>query len=153
VALDAEHMLGAGEMSAALRVPHPTDDRPHPVVSDGCPSLADEERIGRAARSVKLFETHAFNVITVQHLDRLLGGELLAAGPRLDWARLMRRTLGFDPLECAHCGHRLRPLAEITERRTIDKILAAVGYERRSPPRARAPARTHPPSGPVPAPS
>jgi hypothetical protein len=42
-------------------------------------------------------DLHAFNVITVQHLDRLLGGELMATRPRLDWARLLRRTLGLDP--------------------------------------------------------
>jgi hypothetical protein len=72
---------------------------------------------------------------------RLLGGELLAHGPRLDWARLLRRTLGFDPLKCPHCGHRLRAIADITERETIDRILKAVGYERRTGPRARAPAR------------
>ena len=32
------------------------------------------------------------NVITVRHWDRLLDGELLATEPRVDWARLMRRT-------------------------------------------------------------
>jgi len=88
-----------------------------------------------------MFESHPFNVITVKHLERLLGGELLAQGPRLDWARLLRRTRGFDPLECPHCGHRLRPIADISEREVIDKILAAVGYERRTGPRARSPAR------------
>ena len=51
---------------------------------------------------------HAFNVITVKHLGRLLGGERMAEGPRLDWARLVRRTYGFDPLECPHCGERGR---------------------------------------------
>jgi len=77
-------------------------------------------------------------------LDQQLGdalGELLLTGSRLDWARLLRRTYGFDPLQCPHCGARLRPIAEITERETIDRILAAIGYERRSPPRARAPDR------------
>jgi hypothetical protein len=60
----------------------------------------------------------------------------------VDWARLLRRTFGFDPLLCPHCGHRLRPIADISERETIDRILQAVGYERRTGPRARAPART-----------
>ena len=85
------------------------------------------------------FGRHRFNVITGQHLDRVLGGELLAQGPRLDWARLLRRTHGFDPLHCPRCGHRLRPLAEITGRDTIDRILQAVGYERRPSPRVRGP--------------
>ena len=88
-----------------------------------------------------MFESHPFNVISVKHLERLLGGELLAQGPRLDWARLLQRTFGFDPLLCPQCGHRLRAIADISEREVINKILAAVGYERRTGPRARAPAR------------
>ena len=47
---------------------------------------------------------------------------------------------GLDPLECPNCGGRLRTIAEITERETIDRILEAVGYERRTRPKARAPA-------------
>ena len=89
----------------------------------------------------RAYDLHAFNVITVQHLDRLLGGELMATGPRLDWARLLRRTRGLDPLLCPNCGGRLRAIAEITERDTIDRILEAVGYERRTRPKARAPAK------------
>jgi len=96
-----------------------------------------------------IFESHPFNMITVKHLERLLGGELLALGPRLDWARLLRRTFGFDPLLCPHCGHRLRAIADISDRETIDRILQAVGYERRTGPRARAPARQ--PGVPAPA--
>jgi len=111
------------------------------IASLAMESFVGDERSARIAGSTRAFESHPFNVITVQHLDRLLGGELLARAPRLDWARLLRRTYGFDPLKCPHCGHRLRPLAEISERQTIHKILAAVGYERRSTPRARTPAR------------
>lgn len=80
------------------------------------------------------YTIRAFNVITIRHLDRLLGGELMATGPRLDWARLLRRTHGFDPLDCPNCGGRLRAIAAITERESIDRILEAVGYERRTPP-------------------
>ncbi|KYF73655.1 hypothetical protein BE17_26310 [Sorangium cellulosum] len=36
--------------------------------------------------------------ISVRHLDRLLGGLLLATSPRIDWAKLIRRTLGLDAL-------------------------------------------------------
>ena len=86
-----------------------------------------------------MFESHPFNVISVKHLDRVLGGELLAQGPRLDWARLLQRTFGFDPLLCPHCGHRLRAIADISEREVIDRILKAVGYERRAGPKARGP--------------
>jgi hypothetical protein len=34
--------------------------------------------------------------ISVRHLDRLLGGLLLATSPRVDWAKLIRRTFGID---------------------------------------------------------
>lgn len=33
---------------------------------------------------------------TCRHLDRILGGALLATTPRVDWARLLRRTVGLD---------------------------------------------------------
>jgi hypothetical protein len=50
--------------------------------------------VGRGALAIvpAAFENHPFNLITARHLDRLLGGELLVAGARLDWARLLRRT-------------------------------------------------------------
>jgi hypothetical protein len=53
--------------------------------------------------------------ISVRHLDRLLGGLLLATAPRLDWAKLLRRTFAIDALRCGHCGGRLRLLAAITK--------------------------------------
>jgi hypothetical protein len=60
---------------------------------------------------------------SVRHLDRLLGGLLLATSPRIDWAKLIRRTFGIDALRCAHCAGRLRLLAAITEKATARKIL------------------------------
>jgi hypothetical protein len=65
--------------------------------------------------------------ISVRHLDRLLGGLLLATAPRLDWAKLIRRTLAIDALRCGHCGGRLRLLAAITDRTTARKILEHLG--------------------------
>jgi len=50
------------------------------------------------------------NVLSVKHWDRLLGGALYAATPRLDWASLLRRSFSVDVLECAKCGGRLRVL-------------------------------------------
>jgi hypothetical protein len=41
---------------------------------------------------------------------------------RLDWAKLMRRTLALDPLSCPTCGERLRPIAEITNPDVIERI-------------------------------
>ena len=79
----------------------------------------------------------AFNIIKARHLDRLLGGELLATSPRLDWSRLMRRTFGKNLLDCPSCGGPMRPIAEITDPTTIRRILdhLAVGAtEPRGPP-------------------
>jgi len=76
-----------------------------------------------------------FNVISARHLDRLLGGELLANGPRLDWAKLMRRSFAIDPFRCPSCGSRMRPIAEITDRDVIDRILEHLATrESRAPP-------------------
>jgi hypothetical protein len=37
-----------------------------------------------------------FNIITVHHWDRLLGGVLLATSPRVPWATLLRRTFEIE---------------------------------------------------------
>ncbi|WP_373372338.1 hypothetical protein [Sorangium atrum] len=65
--------------------------------------------------------------ISVRHLDRLLGGLLLATSPRIAWAKLIRRTFGLDAHRCAHCAGRLRLLAAITEKATARKILEHLG--------------------------
>ena len=38
--------------------------------------------------------------ISVRHLDRLLDGLLLATSPRVEWAKLLRRTYAVDVLAC-----------------------------------------------------
>jgi hypothetical protein len=54
---------------------------------------------------------------------RLLGGLLLATAPRIEWAKLRKRTFGLDVLRCGHCGSRLRLLAALTDKATARKIL------------------------------
>jgi hypothetical protein len=56
------------------------------------------------------------NIVSVRHWDRLLGGLLYAATPRVDWATLLRRSFSVDVLECPKCHGRLRMMAVITER-------------------------------------
>jgi hypothetical protein len=51
----------------------------------------------------------------VRHLERLLGGLVLATSPRVEWAKLLRRTYAVDVLACTHCGGRLRLLSAIIE--------------------------------------
>ncbi len=48
------------------------------------------------------------NVLSVRHWDRLLGGALYAATPRVEWAALLRRSFDVDVMACANCGGRLR---------------------------------------------
>ena len=57
------------------------------------------------------------------------------------WADLMRRTFGFDVLQCPRCGGRLRLLALIDHASTVERILRHLGLPTDLPePRpARAP--------------
>ena len=78
------------------------------------------------------------NVIAVRHWERLLGGVLYAVSPRVDWATLLRRSLGVDVLQCPKCNGRLRVLAVITEREPVRRILAHLGLPTDAPAVARA---------------
>ncbi len=87
----------------------------------GSPQDDDRESL-RLAQGVVL----TAQGISVQHLDRLLGGELLAATPRLPWSQLLRRTYGFDVLRCG-CGGRLRLVTAITDKAVARAILTHLG--------------------------
>jgi hypothetical protein len=78
------------------------------------------------------------NVLSVRHCDRLLGGALYAATPRVDWATLLRRTFSVDVLECAACGGRMRVLGRVTERDTVRAILERLAMAADAPRVARA---------------
>jgi hypothetical protein len=78
------------------------------------------------------------NVLSVQHWDRLLGGVLYAASPRVEWAALLRRSFDVDVTVCAKCGGRVRVLAVITEPDSARRILAHLGMAMEAPPVARA---------------
>jgi len=82
--------------------------------------------------------TLAPNVISVKHWDRLMGGLLYATQPRVDWARLLRRSFSVDVLECPKCHGRLRVVAVIIEREPIQRILAHLGLPTDPPAIARA---------------
>jgi hypothetical protein len=71
-----------------------------------------------------------------------LGGALYASAPRVDWARLLRRSFDVDVLECPKCRGRLHVLAIITEREPVVRILGHVGMPTDVPPIAlRLPTR------------
>jgi hypothetical protein len=78
------------------------------------------------------------NVLPTSHLERMLGGLLLATSPRLDWPTLMRRTYATDVLECPQCHGRLRILAAITAPDTARQILECLGLPTAVPRPARA---------------
>jgi hypothetical protein len=83
--------------------------------------------------------------ISVRHLDRLLGGLLMATSPRLPWAQLLRRTYATDVLGCTGCGGRLRLMSAITSRPVARRILEHLGLpaEEVAPrPRSRDPAES-----------
>jgi hypothetical protein len=93
--------------------------------------------IGSAARAGDVVAL-APNVVSVRHWDRLMGGLLYAATPRVDWATLLRRSFSVDVLECPKCHDRLRVLAVITEREPVQRILAHLGMPTEAPHVARA---------------
>ena len=78
------------------------------------------------------------NVLAVSHWERLLGGAIYAASPRVDWPTLLKRTFDVDVLQCPKCHGRLRVLAVITEQEPVRQILAHLGLPTEAPPVARA---------------
>ena len=90
---------------------------------------------GRTPGDVDRLTAH---VLSVRHWDRPLGGVLYAATPRMDWARLLRRSLDVDVLKCPKCDGRLRVLAAVTERASVSRILAHIGVPTEAPEVARA---------------
>lgn len=62
--------------------------------------------------------------------------------PYFPWADLLRRVFALDILACPDCGGRLRLLATIEDRATVEKILTHLGLpvELPQPSAARTPA-------------
>jgi len=77
------------------------------------------------------------NVITVRHWNRLMDGALLARGPRVDWATLLRRTFGVDALACPVCTGRLRVLELVTDPAKTQALLEGLGLEATAQPKSR----------------
>jgi hypothetical protein len=78
------------------------------------------------------------NILSVRHWNRLLGGVLFAATPRVDWATLLRRSFDVDVLRCTSCGGRLRVLGDVLEPAVVRLVLEALGLPADPPPVARA---------------
>jgi hypothetical protein len=141
----------ARAVSASNTVEQPDRTRPKHTPKPAARSSAERERAGSVnaglsaiARGPQVVddgggsELLAPNVIAIRHWERLLGGALYASAPRVDWARLLRRSFEVDVLECPKCRGRLRVLAVITEREPVVRILGHVGMATDVPPIARA---------------
>ena len=115
----------------------PSPPRP-PAVSGQLPFVAVAERLPAAIADHDVVVTDLG--LSVRHMDRLLGGLLLATSPRVPWAKLLRRTYEFDVLACSGCGGRLRLLSAITNTATARQILEHLGMPADPiTPRARSP--------------
>jgi DNA-directed RNA polymerase subunit RPC12/RpoP len=69
--------------------------------------------------------------------------ETLTRAERERWSELMRVTFDLDMLACPRCGGRLRHIATILDRASVQKILEHLGLPARAPP--SAPPRRPPP--------
>ena len=77
-------------------------------------------------------------MLSVRHWSRIGEGLLLATSPRVDWAKLLRRSFNVDALVCPRCHGRLRVLVAITEEATATAILASLRLPTAAPPLAPA---------------
>ena len=78
------------------------------------------------------------NILSTKHWDRLLGGVLYAATPRVDWPALLRRSFDTDVLACVSCGGRLRVVGEVTEPAMVRLVLESLGMPAEGPRMGRA---------------
>ncbi len=127
------------------RAPSKTRDKSQPPSSTSVPASATE----RVRPALTPQEPHvpaddpdaillAPNVLSVRHWSRIGEGLLLATSPRVDWAKLLRRSFNVDALVCPRCHGRLRVLVAITEEATATAILASLRLPTAAPPLARA---------------
>jgi hypothetical protein len=111
-------------------------------VESAAPAAGSSTKAGPSALPILAFRAEVIpltpNVLAVSHWERLLGGAIYAASPRVDWPKLLRRTFDVDVLQCPKCHGRLRVLAVITEREPVRQILAHLGLPTEAPPVARA---------------
>jgi hypothetical protein len=127
----SERRIGARAGARSERAPPAAPKTPEHHLRSGHAAVGASVQAGDVERL-------AANVLSVRHWDRLLGGVLYAATPRMDWARLLRRSLGVDVLKCPKCDGRLRVIAAITEAASVARILAHIGVPTEAPAVARA---------------
>jgi len=102
------------------------------------PAALRPEHVAIDAQAASAWQLLTPNVLSVKHWDRLLGGALYAAAPRVDWASLLRRSFEIDVLACPSCGGRLRVLGEVTEPAMVRLVLDSLRMPTGAPRAARA---------------
>ena len=99
--------------------PHPFSSPPVYAPTRRGPTAA----VARGQGSVALGDIVLTELgISVRHLDRLLGGLVLATSAHVESAKLLRRTFGIDATRCSNCAGHLRLLTAITGKATAMKI-------------------------------
>ena len=136
---------GAKPVSEPTAGPGPARSGATPTagkVESAAPAAGSSTKGGPAALSILALRGEVIalapNLLAVSHWERLLGGAIYAASPRVDWPALLRRTFDVDVLQCPRCHGRLRVLAVITERDPVRQILGHLGLPTDVPPVARA---------------
>ena len=113
----------------------PTPSRRHEPVVPAAPPVGASALALALAIALPDAENPAPNVLSADHLARILGGLLYAATSAVPWALLLRRTFDADISTCARCGGRVRVRAVVTDHAVAAKILAAIDAGRaRAPP-------------------
>ena len=113
----------------------PTPSRRHEPVVPAAPPVGASALALALAIALPDAENPASNVLSADHLARILGGLLYAATSAVPWALLLRRTFDADISTCARCGGRVRVRAVVTDHAVAAKILAAIDAGRaRAPP-------------------
>ena len=139
-----EHDADSGAHSAGSRHEHTANDKaishsqnePHHAASsgDGRAVLAIPEAVPTSTLTESGYAHRVGpNILSLEHWERLLHGELFATSSRVDWATLLRRTFDLDVRHCARCGGRLSIRAVVTEPDAIASILADLRRQRDSP--------------------
>lgn len=120
---------------------HTHAPKPPPQSPPPAPAPPTTRRRQSPAALVARTELLAPNVLAVHHWNRLQSGALVTTSPRVDWAKLMRRTFDVDVLECPQCAGKLRIVAVVEDEAVAAAILDELGIARAPPvPRARDPA-------------
>jgi Putative transposase len=119
---------------ATLDTPTPPTPPPPVAASHARTTVADAPPTSPTTEARLL----AANIIGVRHWSRILHGALYAAAPRIDWARLLRRTFDVDVLRCAACGGRLRVVREVNDPAAARLVLESLALPSDPPRAARA---------------